>query len=109
MAARVDSTRKGMLTYPIRCESGHVIALEVRAQLFGCRLAKGLRTVPRVSDVRPRRWWRGSSDVHIRFRYEGSECIVWEPYGDNSRWWIGPDEGAPPVQLDELERAIARL
>jgi hypothetical protein len=46
--------------------------------------------------------------VHIRFRYHDRECIVCEPYGDNSRWWIGPaDEGAPHIPVAELERAIA--
>jgi hypothetical protein len=40
--------------------------------------------------------------------YRGREHIVWEPYGDNSRWWIGPeDESAPLIPLDEVERAIA--
>lgn len=35
--------------------------------------------------------------------------IVWEPYGDNSRWWIGPlDENAPHIPLNELERALSR-
>jgi hypothetical protein len=63
----------------------------------------------RCFDVRPRKWWVGSPDVHIRFRYHDREYIVWEPWGDNSRWWIGPDdENAPHFPLDELERALSR-
>ena len=87
-----------------------MFALEIRAQLLGWRLARHLRGIPGVSDVRPRRWWVGSPDVPIRFRYQCREYIVCEPYADNSRWWIGPDdENAPQIPLDELERAIARL
>jgi hypothetical protein len=97
-----------MRTFPIKDSGGQVFAFEIRAQLFGWRLARRLRNITGVSDVRPRRWWVGSPDVHIRFRYHGRECIVGEPYGDNSRWWIGPDdENAQHIPLDELERAIA--
>jgi hypothetical protein len=98
-----------MRTFPIRDDAGHVFAFEIDAQIIGWRLARCLRDIPEVSDVRPRRWWVGSPDVHIRFQYQGREYVVWEPYGDNSRWWIGPDdENAPHVPLDDLERAVAR-
>ena len=97
-----------MRTFPLRDDAGRIFAFEIPAQLFGWRLAKRLLAIPGISDGRPRRWGVGPPDVHIRFRYRGQECVVWEPYGDNSRWWIGPDdETAPHVPLDELERAIA--
>jgi hypothetical protein len=28
--------------------------------------------------------------VHVTFKYLGLDYIVWEPFGDNSRYWIGP-------------------
>ncbi len=31
-----------------------------------------------------------SSDLRLTFNYYGEEYIVWEPYGDSSRYWIGP-------------------
>lgn len=98
-----------MHTFPIKDEDGTVFAFEIDAPLLGWRLARRLRAAPGVSDVRPRRWWVGSPDVHIRFRYRGREYVVVEPHGDSSRWWVGPDgEKAPHMPLDELERAIAR-
>jgi len=98
-----------MRTFPIKDGVGNVFAFEIPAQFLGWRLARRLRDVAGVSDVRPRRWWVGSPDVHIRFRYHDREYIVWEPFGDNSRWWIGPDdENSPHIPLDELERAISR-
>jgi GNAT superfamily N-acetyltransferase len=78
------------------------------AGVFGWLLARHLRGIPGVSNVRPRKLWVGPQDVHIRFTYRGQECIVWEPYGDNSRWWIGPDDtNSPSISLDELEHALA--
>jgi len=42
------------------------------------------------------------------FGIVGDDYIVWEPYENNSRWWIGPeDESAPFFPLDEVEKAIA--
>jgi hypothetical protein len=97
-----------MRTYPLRNETGVLFAFEVDAPLLGRRLARVLADTAGVSDARRRRWWRGSSDVHIRFRYHEREFIVWEPFGDNGRWWIGPDEGATSgISLAEVERAVA--
>ena len=97
-----------MRTYPIRSAGGVLYAFEVDAQLLGRRLARVLRQIEGVTDVRPRRWWIGSPDIRIRFRYRGREYVVWEPFGDNSRWWIGPDDDdAAHLPLDELERAVA--
>jgi hypothetical protein len=96
-----------MRTYPIRDASGTTFAFEVDAQIIGWSLARTLREIDDVSNVRPRKWWVGSADVHIRFTYRGREYLVWEPFGDNSRWWIGPeDTDAPPLGVEELERAV---
>lgn len=98
-----------MRTFPIKDAEGSVFAFEIDAPLLGWRLARRLRAVPGVTDVRPRRWWVGSPDVHIRFRYRDCEYVVWEAYGDSTRWWVGPqDENAPHAPLDDLERVIAR-
>jgi hypothetical protein len=97
-----------MRTYPIKDDAGVLFAFEINAQLLGGRLARVLGQVEGVSDVRRRRWWVGSPDVHIRFLYRGREYIVWEPFGDNSRWWIGPEQtSVEPVSLVDIERAVA--
>jgi hypothetical protein len=71
-------------------------------------VARILLSADGVSDVRPRRlltWSRG--DVHVRFRYRDIEHIVWEPWGDNSSWWIGPENpDAPGADVSALERAF---
>lgn len=97
-----------MQTYPIRDDGGVLFAFEVDAQILGRRLASVLGQIDGVTDVRSRRRWTGSPDVHIRFQYCEREYVVWEPFGDNSRWWIGPDDtDSPHVPLDQLEREVA--
>ena len=99
-----------MRTYPIQDDAGVLFAFEVRALLLCGRFASKLGRLPGVSDVRPRRRFAGSSDVHIRFLYRGRAFIVWEPYADNSRWWIGPEDSSPPhSSIAELERAVAGI
>jgi hypothetical protein len=45
------------------------------------------------------------SEVHIAFSYRGATYVVWEPFGDNSRYWICPeDKPAQPGDVRELER-----
>jgi hypothetical protein len=59
-----------------------------------------------------------SRDIHVEFKYMGQAYIVWEPFGDNSRYWIGPadmvagTEDVPDIQspsdLVRLEDAFKR-
>jgi hypothetical protein len=99
-----------MRTYPIKDDAGVLYAIEINAQLFGRRLARLLGQLEGVSNVRRRRWWVGSPDVHLRFLYHGREYIVSEPFGDNSRWWVGPDDAnGEHVSLADIERAVADL
>jgi hypothetical protein len=97
-----------MRTYPIHDEAGDMFAFEIANVVVARRFAALLQSIDGVSDVRPRRRWTGSPDVHIRFRDRDREYIVWEPYGDSSRWWIGPDDDNPAHgSVEGIERAIA--
>lgn len=44
-----------------------------------------------MTDVVQRRLFSRDSEAHVKFTYQGQPCIVWEPYGDSSRYWIGPE------------------
>jgi hypothetical protein len=50
-----------------------------------------------------------SGDVHLRFKFKGKEFQVVEPFGDNSRYWIGPagDSPAPSAEVSELHEVFA--
>ena len=71
---------------------GRLLAFEVENAYIGPgTVARLLRQADGVTDVEQRRLFSRESDVHVRFKYLGEPCIVWEPYGDNSRYWIGPE------------------
>ena len=57
-------------------------------------IARLLEGVDGVTEVQSRGTSFGSSDVRVEFKYRGQPYIVWEPYGDSSRYWIGPKDGA---------------
>ena len=85
-----------MKTFPLVVEpGGRVLAFEIDNAGFGpSALARVLRRTDGVTNVRLRRRLWGDRDIHVRFTYQGYPCMVWEPYGDNSRYWIGPDSTA---------------
>ncbi len=88
-------------------DDGSVAYFEISNALpwsFGF-MRRVLTTVPDVSDVK-RIWF---SDDRYSFRYLGRDCVVHEPFGDNSRYWIGPAEVEPPIDMAQVRDAFARF
>lgn len=80
-----------MKTYPINDETGNPFAVEVDVAFCSIRnLAKTIGSVDGVTDVEVCKPFSGERDVRAKFRYQGDEFVVVEPFGDNSRYWIGP-------------------
>lgn len=66
-----------------------------------------LKLVPEVTSIQPRKPFSAQSEIHVEFEYNGRRYVVWEAYGDNSRYWIGPkdiDNDAP--DLSHIESAF---
>jgi hypothetical protein len=83
-----------MRTYPIKDGHGRLVAFEIPHVYFSIRsIARLLATVHGATVVYRRPLFGQPSDVHLEFQYGGSSYIVWEPFGDNSRYWIGPKKG----------------
>jgi hypothetical protein len=99
-----------MKTFPAASEpDGRLRAFEVENAYIGpSAVAQVLRGTEGVTEVEQRRLFSRDSEVHVKFKYQGHPCIVWEPYGDNSRFWIGP-EGKDSFAGDmaPVERAFA--
>ena len=74
-------------------DSGHVVAFAIENVYISLTtVARLLKNTDGVTDVVPRKIFsRSRSDIHIRFKYHGEPCIVLEPWGDNSDYWICPD------------------
>lgn len=100
-----------MQTHPIMGDLGTMFAVEVEnAYIRPRRLAELLRGVAGVSSVHLRRPFRGVGDVHVTFEYRCRPFIVLEPFGDNSRYWIGPDDAtAEKVDVSAIDAALRQF
>jgi hypothetical protein len=99
-----------MKTWPIVDEQGRTVAFEVSMIRIGLgEIAKVLQSLPGISQLHKRRPF-SHEEVHIQFNYRGMNYVVWEPFGDNSRYWIGPADktSVPAEDAAEIERAFRR-
>jgi hypothetical protein len=64
-----------------------------------------LTSVQGVSDFKRVR----SGDDRFAFLYLGRSCVVHEPFGDNSRYWIGPVEKDPPIDMTAIAESFSRF
>ncbi len=82
-----------MRTYPIYSTDRILFAFEIDHVYVSRRnTAKLLKSSALVADVNLRGHFGSSDDVRVKFNYLGRDFILLEPYGDNSRYWIGPEE-----------------
>ena len=98
----VKSNHPGMVRtmtiYELNAPGQRVEAFEVDNLTLVWRplLRRVLESAPGVSDVQVGSRYFG--DEHrAHFRYHGVAFVVWEPFGDNSRYWIGPEDQAGEV------------
>jgi len=97
-----------MRTYPRLDErTGRVVGFEIDNVYIGLSaLGRTLCSVDGVTDVRRRKPFSKWEEIHLWFRYKGTECVVWEPYGDSSRYWIGQSNSPEPVDIAAIEEAF---
>jgi hypothetical protein len=97
-----------MKTYPIQDNAGRLIALEVDVKYASVRtLSRLIADVSGVSKVRPRGPLSNAGDVRATFDYSGVECAIVEPFGDNSRYWIGPIAKSVAPDMLVIQNRIA--
>lgn len=96
-----------MQTYPIMDQNGCLVAMEVDIAFVGLKsLARAIECVEGVSELAVRKPFSGSSDVRVTFRYQGDEYAVVEPFGDNSRYWIGPVSEGVKQDMSPIESQL---
>lgn len=98
-----------MQTYPITDKTGLMFALEIEnAYASPGAVARIIERVEGVSSVSKRRPFSSSAEIHVSFLYHGRPFAVVEPYGDNSRYWIGPKEDLDAARIDisGIDRAL---
>jgi hypothetical protein len=97
-------------TYPLKREDGSLQAFEIPMPLIPwstsgtlCDLLERLDGVANVDR-------NGRGDYHVTFTYRGEPFVIWEPFGDNSRYWVGPEHPARSnVDVESLHAAFERL
>jgi len=95
-----------MKTFPICRDDGSMKAFEIRSAWITFHLLfKILRAVEGVGDAKRNR----KGDDRVVFRYRGEDFVVNEPWGDNSRYWIGPRDAADsPLDVSQIQEAFVR-
>lgn len=78
-----------MITYPIKRSDGSLHAFEIGNTFISMgAIRKILLSVEGVSAIK--RQFR--SDDRLIFQYNGHPWVINEPWGDSSRYWVGPVE-----------------
>jgi hypothetical protein len=98
----IDLTETKMMeTFPVAKKGEHNVAFAIENVYVSRKTtARLLEQAKGVTDVRLRSRFGSSDDIRIEFKYLGQDCIVWEPFGDNSQYWIGPRN--PGEGVDEI-------
>jgi len=78
-----------MKTYPILSDKGDFLGFEINNTFIrSSTIIKLLQKNLNIQDIQKQKFF-DSSEVRINFIYKNQDYIVWEPFGDNSRYWIG--------------------
>lgn len=87
-----------MKTYPIIQDGPDPFAFEIDHVYLSRRtIARLLEKIEGVTEVHMGGRFGSPDDVRIEFKCHGHDYVVMEPFGDNSRYWIGPGGGKDDV------------
>ena len=98
-----------MKTYPLLDKlHGHMYAFEIENLYIGKReIVRVLGEINGVSNVQARRMFSHSSDVRAEFKYQDKDYVVIEPFGDSSRYWVGPrNEEDAKIDIQKIENTF---
>ena len=97
-----------MKTYELLDEEGRFFAFEVGNSGLGRKgVCRVVETIPGAKIVRRPKflsWFR--EEEFCEFDVDGKTFIAWEPYGDSSRYWIGPEPIEPLPQTQRVRAAF---
>ena len=99
-----------MLVHDLKDSQGRVFAFEVPNFVLGRSGAVAIvRSIPRVRLIRgPVRWSWFREESFCEFKVDSRRFVIWEPFGDNSRYWVGPEPPAWCEEVDVVRRAFLR-
>ena len=97
-----------MKTYELVDEDGRLFAFEVNNAGLGRKgVCRVVETIPGAQiNRRPKflSWFR--EEVFCEFSVDEKTFVAWEPFGDNSRYWIGPEPTEALAQTQSVRDAF---
>ena len=95
-----------MYIYDLHAEDGSLRAFEVENILLSRRRAcKIVESITGATIVRRTRIFRDTDDF-CEFTLDGFNFIIEEPFGDNSRYWVGSKDAAGSTVLPKVREAF---
>ncbi|GGX65913.1 hypothetical protein [Saccharospirillum salsuginis] len=97
-----------MKTYPDKnTEPNSSVGFEIdNAYVTLKSITRILSSIDEVTEVDRRKLFSKWDDIHIWFKYLNHQCVVMEPFGDNSRYWIGPNNPKEGLDFSNIEAAF---
>ena len=90
-----------MRVHDLKDEKGRVFAFEVANTVIGrggaCAIVNRIPGSKILHAPTFGSWLR--EEQFCEFEVNGRRFVIWEPFGDNSRYWIGTE---PPIWCEEL-------
>ena len=96
-----------MKIWDIKDKSGRIFAFEI-ANFGRYRACRFIGRIPGVKVLRRQRHFQiMSDDEFCEFEVEGQKFVIEEPFGDNSRFWVGPNPLNWCPQIDQVRSVFA--
>ncbi len=96
-----------MRVYDLHDPAGVLTAFEIPA-IGRQRVQRFVATLPGAKVLRrQRRFQIGQEEHFCEFEFDGRRFVIWEPWNDSSRFWIGEDQPQTSAQLERLREMFA--
>lgn len=97
-----------MKIFDLKDQEGRTYAFEVENLAIGrSGFCKVVKTIPGAEILKTPRflsWFR--EDVFCKFSVAGATFEAWEPFGDSSRYWVGPEPVSYVPQISIIRSAF---
>ena len=92
-----------MKTYPLLNDDKQYAFEIENTYIFLFQVRMLLSKHPGISQVRSKKLFQATDD-RMWFIFKGTEYVLHEPYGDNSRYWVGPVNEKEVSFVSEVEQ-----
>ena len=94
-----------MRTHPCKRPDGSVASFEI-SNVIPWSMGPMRRVLASVAGVSDIERTNNGGDDRWTFRYLGRVCVVNEPWGDSSRYWVGPAESDAALDMSPVHDAF---